>query len=670
MTTLLDFTAGTATGLGGETLSGQQIVDALTATRATKTIVNPGSNIDLDFEPVDVAYRVLVSADIVVNIANGQAGHSQNMRLIFQIPFGKTPKISFGSVVTFPADVDLASYAASGVLCVDVHWDGVAQNLSASIVGDGGSSVVAKDQSILALEPDIWLDAGVGVTVSADGSVSSWDSKLGDTVVSAGTGAVTLSQAALNNRPSLSFPGTAALKFSYPNIPGTIIAVYRNTTCTSSKQPAICSYDNDMAGPSWALRGYIPMGVGGGYARAQGYQIGTVSEDGAFSAQVSGAHGHWQVLGGSYSGDTVCAASGHTHSTPCLMPLNAGVLQPGGAGGAIGAAYDNTGAFTDFFEGDICEILIWDRKLTQREYSSVVRALQKKYDLEPVFGNFLYAAFQPTETGGETGGIEGLVLLSSDDGVEFKHVPTNLIFDSGHTMRDPSITFYNGWYIIACTASSFYNGHQDRFSIYRSRDARQWEFVTDVIVAVDGVSSHQTWAPEFYHNAPDGVLRLVVHGVIGNTADQPYEMHALDDTLLNWSDPVLLSLGYSDVIDTFPFYYSGTWVLYFKDNSTSHIQIATATSPIGPYTVLTSGDWAGWGGQEGPSIMPLGINSNGDTMLRCYFDANGYGIRYSDAVGKWPAVLTGTYTALQTLDSPAPLQHGTCIRNPMPNFGA
>lgn len=667
MPTLLDFTHGTASGLGGETLSGQKIVDLLTGTRTAEIITNPGSDLTLGFSGPDIAYRILLDADISVDITPGVDGKDQNMRVIFQIPFGVAPKISFGGGVTFPDTVDLASYIYDQILCVDVHWDNVTESIHASIAGNGGTSAVPKDQQIQDCAPDIWLDAAVGVTVGTDGSVASWASKSGDVVSSLASGSITLSQDVLNGHPSLSFPGSAALAFTAPFIPGTIIAVYRNTTAKGSTQPAICAYDSNTHTPSWALRGYIPMGVQGGYARAQGYQIGT--ENGVFVGRVNGALGHWQILGGSYAGDTICTASGLTHSTPNLKSISSSVITPGGNGGTIGAAYNADGALTDFFEGDICEIIFWERKLSQREYLSVVGALQKKYNLQSVFGRFLYAAFQPTETGAETGGVEGLVMLSSDDGKEFQHVPTNLIFDNDHTMRDPSIIYHNGWFIIACTASSFYNGYQDRFSIYRSRDARQWEFVTDVIVALNGVSSHQTWAPEFYHNAPDGVLRLVVHGVIGDSADQPYEMHALDDTLLNWSDPVLLSLGYKDIIDTFPFYYKGTWVLYFKDNGTSHIQIATASNPTGPYTVLTSGDWAGWGGQEGPSVMPLGENSNGDTMIRCYFDANGYGIRYSDAVGKWPAVLTGSYTPLQTLDSPAPLQHGTCIRNPLPNFG-
>ncbi|GBR55799.1 hypothetical protein AA18889_0329 [Acetobacter senegalensis DSM 18889] len=529
------------------------------------------------------------------------------------------------------------------------------------------------DPVITEAAPDLWLDAASGLTCAASGTVQSWRSKTpspwGATVVAGNP--VKIANA-IGDLPAIHFDGASALSHALPFTPGTVIAVYRNTVSTASGQPAIIACDSATAGtPAYALRGYIPMGVSGAYARAQGYQIGTSVSGTEFAGRVSGALGHWQVLGATYTDDTVTTASGKTHSTPCVKSPSATVLSPGGKSGTIGATYNASGALTDYFTGDLCELLVWQRALSQREYNAVIEALQSKYGLQPVFGRFLYGAFQTTETGSESGGVEGLVLLSSENGIEWQHVPTELIFDSAHTMRDPTITYHNGRFLLACTAGSFGDGYQDRFSVYSSTDGRHWSFVTDVQCVVGGVASHQTWAPEWFHNPVDGVLRLVVHLDIGSAFSQIYEMHPTDDTLLNWSTPVLISLtNYSNVIDSFPFYYKDRWVLFFKDEWARQIQIATASSPTGPYTVLTTGDWAGWGsGVEGPSVMPLGEDAAGNTMLRIYIDAQGNGISYSDAVGQWPDVLTGAWSAPKILTVPSNPQHGTCIRNPIPNFG-
>lgn len=527
------------------------------------------------------------------------------------------------------------------------------------------------DPVIANAAPDLWLDARIGLTRNAAGILQAWDSKtVSPWQAKFAAGSPVVITNAIGDYPAVHFDGASALAHSLPFTPGTVIAVYRNTISTGSTQPAIAACDSTTAGtPAWALRGYIPMGVGGGYARAQGYQVGTSASATDFAGRVCGALGHWQVLGGIYADDTVSVASGTTRSKPAVRAISALPLSCGGKSGSIGAAYNGSGALTDFFYGDLCELLIWERPLSQREYNATVRSLQDKYGLQPAFGRMLYGAFQTTETGGEAGGVESLVMLSSDDGIEFQHVPTELIFDSQHTMRDPSITYHNGRFLLACTAGSFGSGYQDRFSVYQSTDGRHWSFVTDVICALNGAASQQTWAPEWFHSPADGVLRLVIHCIFPGTGSLVYEMHPEGDLLGAWSAPLLIPLaGHSSVVDSFPFYYRDRWVLFFKDEV--EIQIATAPEPTGPYTVLTSGDWAKWGpGIEGPSILPLGEDAAGNTMIRAYIDAEGNGISYSDAVGPWPDVLTGTWSARKPLIVSATPQHGTCIFNPIPNFG-
>ncbi|ATI11082.1 MULTISPECIES: hypothetical protein [Acetobacter] len=544
------------------------------------------------------------------------------------------------------------------------------------LVGSDGSYVDLDapdyEQRIAQHAPALWLDAAVGVVTDDSGVVQSWSSRVASpwqVTVKTGTPVRFATAAGYAVR----FDGTSALSHALPFTPGTIIAVYRNTVSTASAQPVIMGSDSATAGtPAWSLRGYIPMGVPGAYARAQGLQVGTSASVSGFAGRLNAALGHWQILGATYDGDTIAAAVGLTHATPVARALTATPLVCGGSGGLIGASYSASGILTDFFVGDLAELLVWDRVLTGREYDDVVRALQSKHSLQPVFGRFLYSAFQTTQAGNEAGGIEGLVMLSSDDGVAWQHVPTEMLFDAEHTMRDASITYHGGRFVLACTASSFAAGYQDRFSVWQSTDGRHWDFVTDVQCALNGVSAHQTWAPEWYHDPADGQLRLVVHCIIGTGGSQVYEMHPLDDLLISWSVPQLITLaGYPQVIDSFPLCIKGQWVLFFKDEAARQIQIATATSPTGPYTVQTSGNWAGWGsGVEGPSALYLGDDADGNTMLRVYLDAQGNGISYSDAVGKWPDVLTGAWSPPKLLSVASRPQHGTCIRNPFPHYGA
>lgn len=671
---MADFSKSNASGSLGATMTGSQIVDALTGGPALITrIVNDATRVLAFGARGDVGYRIIPQQNCALSFTGELPGKIQKIRLIVQQPDGGGVAIAWPDGVQWIGQEVFVDTSVGSVCCVEFtsDTDGIIWGeLLYSVIG---SAQVSLDPVIAALSPDLWLDAASGVSVNGSGVVQSWRSK-NDPAVSAAfaVGSPTVSGGVLNGRPAISFDGASALTHGLTFTPGSIIAVYRNTSSTASTQPVIASCDSATAGtPAWALRGYIPMGTSGAYARAQGYQVGTSASATQFSGRVSGTLGHWQVMGGRLLPATITAASGATHSTPCILPKGASILATGNKGGAIGACYNSGGNLTDGLTGDICELLVWEKALSQSDYNAVVAALQAKYDLEPAFGRLLYAAFQTNQDGGESGGVEGLSLLTSDDGEDWTHVPTELIFDSLHTMRDPSVTYFNGKFYIACTAGSFQTGYQDRFSVYESTDGRHWKFLTDVVCVVNSVTSTQTWAPEWFHNPVDNTLRLVVHLCFGNNLSQVYEMHPTDDTLQTWSDPVHIALGsYTSVIDSFPFYYKDRWVLFFKDESLMQIQIATASEPAGAYTVLTSGNWAGWGSPvEGPSVLPLGLDGDGNTMIRVYLDAMGRGISYSDAVGAWPDVLTGSWSAPALLTSEAKPQHGTCIMNPLPNFG-
>ena len=65
MPTLLDFSAGVATGAGGNTLSGGQIVDAVTSGIPMLTKANPGASCDLLWTNTPVYQDKVVDGSVV-----------------------------------------------------------------------------------------------------------------------------------------------------------------------------------------------------------------------------------------------------------------------------------------------------------------------------------------------------------------------------------------------------------------------------------------------------------------------------------------------------------------------------------------------------------------------------------------------------------------------------
>ncbi|MGD7069567.1 hypothetical protein [Acetobacter sp. AAB5] len=85
MPTLLDFTAGVATGAGGNTLSGGQIVDAVTSGPPVVVHVNPDTSLALSFSGCGrIAHRVLPVQDTEISIIGGVSGLFQEMLVMVQ----------------------------------------------------------------------------------------------------------------------------------------------------------------------------------------------------------------------------------------------------------------------------------------------------------------------------------------------------------------------------------------------------------------------------------------------------------------------------------------------------------------------------------------------------------------------------------------------------------
>jgi hypothetical protein len=89
-----------------------------------------------------------------------------------------------------------------------------------------------------------------------------------------------------------------------------------------------------------------------------------------------------------------------------------------------------------------------------------------------------------------------------------------------------------------------------------------------------------------------------------------YETHAAPGNLLSWSNPVDTQLDDGDIIDPEVYFIGSTFYMWCKNENTSLIQLASGSSATGTFSLIRTGNWAGWGGGvEGPFMYrpPNGI---------------------------------------------------------------
>ncbi|HEV6964657.1 beta-galactosidase [Roseateles sp.] len=222
---------------------------------------------------------------------------------------------------------------------------------------------------------------------------------------------------------------------------------------------------------------------------------------------------------------------------------------------------------------------------------------------------FLMSAFMATSQ-------DRLSLFSSHDGSTFTSLGSEVYQPPRGLLRDPSIVRADdGLYYVAYTTD--WTG--SRFGIARSADLRHWTHVADVPVRLPGVTN--VWAPEWFRDA-DGSLKLVV-SLSRNGTQGPFAAHyltPLDAGLASFSEPAPLRGLEGNFIDTFVVRHDGRYWAFAKNETTQFIELASAPSLDGPWTLRRTGDWAGWGGPaEGQALVPIRA-ADGRPGWRIYFD--------------------------------------------------
>ncbi|MBW3618543.1 MAG: beta-galactosidase, partial [Proteobacteria bacterium] len=203
-------------------------------------------------------------------------------------------------------------------------------------------------------------------------------------------------------------------------------------------------------------------------------------------------------------------------------------------------------------------------------------------------------------------------VYASEDGARFEPLALKAYVPPQGLIRDPSvIKRADGFYYVVYTTG----WNNDEIGFARSRDLKAWTFLRNLKVPLPRITN--TWAPEWFVD-DDGSVH-VIYSLSQNGPNgqfQPHFITAEDAALSRWSAPRPLSGIGPNYIDAFVVKTGKIYNAFVKQETSKFIERATATSLEGPWTVVNTGDWAGWGGpNEGQALT-----RTPDGGWRIYFD--------------------------------------------------
>jgi hypothetical protein len=238
---------------------------------------------------------------------------------------------------------------------------------------------------------------------------------------------------------------------------------------------------------------------------------------------------------------------------------------------------------------------------------------------------------------------ESLQLAISFDGKTFVQFATDLMDGPNNTLRDPSIILRNGVWYCAFTNNSF--NTTTSFTIYKSTDLLTWtSHATVSLSAISGLS--RVWSPQLFIDTDDTVHAYVAgnDGSVTDTYGEFSIYHLLGNSALSsWGAPTAIlsrAAGTKHYIDPWVIKDGSTYYLWVKEEYDDYIEVASSTSPDSGFSLVETGDWAGWGAD----LEGIVVNKT-TTGFRLYVDRYlaGTGIEYAESASMlsgWGA-LTG-----------------------------
>ncbi|HEX8405772.1 MAG TPA: beta-galactosidase, partial [Duganella sp.] len=206
---------------------------------------------------------------------------------------------------------------------------------------------------------------------------------------------------------------------------------------------------------------------------------------------------------------------------------------------------------------------------------------------------FLMASFNNTSE-------NMLSLFSSVDGVTFTSLASDAYTPPNGLMRDPAIIRHSDgyYYVVYATGAT-------ELGLTRSKDLKHWQFVRNVPITLP--TAAPATAPEWLRDK-DGSLKLIVSAAKGGAF-----IITPNADFSAWSAPKRLQGLPADYVDTVVALTDDGYAALSRNGATALIEMASAKSLLGPWTVGKRGDWAQWGPTSGAhSVVKL---SNGHWRL-------------------------------------------------------
>jgi hypothetical protein len=582
--------------------------------------------------------------------------------IYFTLPAAGPDTIDLDSLVTVPSS---AGVPISVNVLTAADFTNPASDVSTALKASYVSAAVQRGGTIptaMTVPTDIrglalWLDATQITGVANGGAVASWSDLSGNArhaVQATGANQPTYVTGALNSKPVLRFDGTSDhLVAPYRGEPGTVIVVGKATGTNHRDFCGAKSAEGARVIDGWYFQANEP----GAQMRFSRSDLRTTNDTRLLAQLPTNSAYHMQIGTFDYATRTIALYDGGGYgqkqrtTDPAARPIRLSSAT------AIGAAYVSQ-APAHFLQGDIAEVLIYDRRLTDAELNLLGPYLAAKWGVPfapvvtppPVSAQYVMASF--TYDLART----PFHIYASDDGTNWKHVNggTPLYGGMYGDARDPSIIRHtDGFYYVAFTHTSA----GTTFGLARSADLLVWEWVADIAPNLANVAN--VWAPEFFVDNDGSVHIIVSISTNAGASFQLYEMKANDATLTSWANPAQITgTGLpATAIDAYVVRQGANYYLYTLGGSAYPTRLIS-TSLTSGYTVDKSGNWGSWaapagGSYEGPSLFEV----NGKWRMI----ADDGQAKYSEAADD---TASGPWTAFTPLSFDLPartMRHGTAI---------
>ena len=237
-----------------------------------------------------------------------------------------------------------------------------------------------KDKSVATDGLIFWLDASEGVEKDASGKVTKWASRTGSTAAAAKKGTVTLKENASNGKPGVYFGGSDVMQMALAD--GRLNGLTGATVITYAAPESSWKY-NAGSSLAWNVQRrslfYVDEAGSWGsffasvYTDAVAARFGTgIANDYGFSAERKSASTSY--------GTTAIRWNGTTYeATVDGAAFGTGTSKGNVTKNNKNTVYLGTGKDDTNWKGTLCELLVYDRALTDAEMESIVNYLDAKY---------------------------------------------------------------------------------------------------------------------------------------------------------------------------------------------------------------------------------------------------------------------------------------------------